>query len=227
MRITVGVTRCRTMDDYLRAVEASGGVPLVLDSATNSPAEALADVSALLLTGGTDVDPARYGASRHPATQDPDAIRDGFEIDLLRRALDRNVPVLAICRGIQVLNVAFGGTLVQDIPTEIPTSIAHTIRNPANALAHSVRVSPGTRLSELLNDRLGAGTTCAVNSRHHQAPATIGEGLVIAAVAPDGVVEALEWPTARFCLGVQWHPENFWRSGEFAGLFRALMAAAR
>ena len=144
---------------------------------------------------------------------------------LVRRALDADLPVLAICRGIQVLNVARGGTLVQDIPTELRTPVEHMVREPRFAIAHEVRVTADSLLDRLMRAHDGRPGLLPVNSRHHQAPKTPGDGLVVTAIAPDGIVEALEDPSRRFCLGVQWHPENFWETGEFRRLFEGFVRA--
>jgi putative glutamine amidotransferase len=134
--------------------------------------------------------------------------------------------MLAICRGIQVLNVARGGTLVQDIRDQLQGSLNHTVREPPFAIAHDVWIGSGTLLEKLLGERL-SGDTCPVNSRHHQAVKAPGDGLVVNATAPDGVIEGIEDPTRRFCVGVQWHPENFYRTGEFRPLFEGFIDATR
>jgi putative glutamine amidotransferase len=149
-----------------------------------------------------------------------DAERDRFEIPLSREAVARDMPVFAICRGVQVLNVAAGGTLVQDIPTAVTTDLPHSIDLPKDRIAHPVRVTPGTRLAASL------GASTAVNSRHHQAVGRVAPSFVVSAVSEDGVVEAIERPESTFCVGVQWHPENFWRTGEFGGLFAEFVKAA-
>ncbi len=127
-----------------------------------------------------------------------------------------------------MLNVAAGGTLVQDLPSEEPAALPHKASGAPDSLAHDVIVTPDTVLARMLGSAVDASThRVAVNSRHHQAVRDVAPGFQITAVAPDGVVEAIEQPAARFCLGVQWHPENFWRTGEFAALFRGLVEAAR
>jgi putative glutamine amidotransferase len=213
----IGITRCSSLDEYVASVEQSGGRPRILE-VSDSPRKVLGEIHGLVLTGGGDVDPVFYRAERHPSIQDAEPGRDEFELDLARRALDANLPLLAICRGAQVLNVAAGGTLVQDIPSEIASDLTHTIATPKDQLAHDVRVVPGSKLEQALGSAVTVGA-CRVNSRHHQSVARIGRGLVATATAPDGVVEAIEAPDAHFCLGVQWHPENFWRTGEFRSLF--------
>ena len=150
----------------------------------------------------------------------------------------KRLPLLAICRGVQVLNVACGGTLVQDIPSAVRSDLSHasgtpkttdvptTESVPKDQIAHDVRITPGTRLASSLGPS-AALDTCAVNSRHHQSVGRVAPSFVVSALSPDGVVEAIERPGASFCVGVQWHPENFWRTGEFAPLFRAFIDAAR
>jgi len=218
MKPVVGITRCSRVDDYVESVKRAGGEPVVLDPSAD-PVSALNNVDALLLSGGLDVDPALYGEAPH-ATTEVDAARDRFEIPLSREAVARDMPVFAICRGVQVLNVAGGGSLVQDIPSSVTTGLAHSIDVPKNHIAHPVRVTPGTRLAASL------GASCDVNSRHHQAVARVAPSFVVSAVSEDGVVEAIERPESTFCVGVQWHPENFWKTGEFAGLFAEFVAAA-
>ena len=225
-RPVIGVTRCSKLEDYVRSVEQAGGTPRVVDVA-DSPRALVGQVDAVLLTGGGDVDPALYGQPRHPSVDDAEPGRDEFEIDLVRRAMDADVPVLAICRGAQVLNVAAGGNLVQDIPTSIASTLSHRVTRPSDAVAHEIRVREGSRLHAALGPSVDTSCTCRVNSRHHQAIGDIGKGLIASAAAEDGIVEGVEAPGARFCVGVQWHPENFWRTGEFKPLFEALVAAAR
>jgi putative glutamine amidotransferase len=228
MKPTIGVTRCSRLDDYLSSIEQAGGRPRVLD-VSESPRKVLDEIDGLLLTGGGDIDPVLYGEDRHPTTDDAEPGRDEFEIDLARRAMTSDIPLLAICRGAQVLNVAAGGTLVQDIPSLVASDLSHSITEPKSADAHAVRVTPGSKLEQALGSRVDSAHTCRVNSRHHQSVDRVGSGLVPSATAPDGVVEAIERaaPDSAFCLGVQWHPENFWRTGEFAPLFESFIAAAR
>jgi putative glutamine amidotransferase len=223
MKPTIGITRCARIDDYVESVKRAGGEPLVLDPA-DDPARSLDRIDALLLSGGLDVDPALYGEAPHPTTE-VDPARDRFEIPLSRQAMARDLPVFAICRGVQVLNVAGGGTLVQDIPAAVRSDVAHSIDLPKDQVAHPVRVTPGTRLAAALGASVPS-ETCPVNSRHHQAVGRVAPAFVVSAVSPDGVVEAIERPDSTFCIGVQWHPENFWRTGEFGGLFSAFVDAA-
>jgi len=215
----------RKLHDYEEAIRRAGGEPWVLDLGRDHPVDVIARSAGLVLPGGGDVDPARYGEPRHPKFEAPEEGRDPYELELVQRALDADLPVLAICRGIQVLNVARGGTLIQDIPDQVPSAGNHLLREPPYAIAHDVWVTAGTCLERLLRERLEGGDTCAVNSRHHQAVKKVGDGLVVAATAPDGVIEAIEDPDRRFCVGVQWHPENFYRTGEFSALFEAFLKA--
>ena len=212
--------------DYRSALERAGAVIRELTPADALP-DALLACDGLMLTGGVDVDPALYGdTERHP-TVETDPARDAYELPLARVALDHGLPLLAICRGAQVLNVAAGGTLIQDIPDLLPGTLVHSKMEPRNAMAHDVTVAPNSCLAALLADRMRDAGTVAVNSRHHQSVKVVAPGFVISATAPDGVVEAIERSAAPFCLGVQWHPENFWSTGEFQPLFDGLVAAAR
>lgn len=224
-RLIVGITRCSKLGDYVRAVESASATARILE-VSDSPRRVVTEIDGLLLTGGGDVDPVFYGEDRHPSVQDAEPGRDEFEVDLARRALESDLPVLAICRGAQVLNVAAGGSLLQDIPSVVGDAIRHTVGTPKNAVAHPVSVVPGSRLEQALGTAVDTAHICRVNSRHHQAVARLGAGLVASAVAPDGVIEAIEKPEAAFCVGVQWHPENFCETGEFSSLFQALVRAA-
>ncbi len=210
-----GVPRARTNVAYLRAVQAAGGIPVMVPpsgepGAAGVAAAVLERVDGLLLTGGEDMDPAIYGAERHPAAGEPDPARDHGEIALVHAARERGVPLLAICRGVQVLNVAFGGRLVQDIPTECPAPLPHARSDARAERCHPVSVVRGSRLA----DALGA-TAISVNSTHHQAAANPGPGLRIVATAPDGVVEGLEADDSDWwAVGVQWHPEELMETEE-------------
>ena len=222
----IGITRCSKLPDYVASVEQAGGTPRVLE-VSESPRRLVSELDGLLLTGGGDIDPVLYGEERHPTVSDAEPGRDEFEIDLARRAAAADLPVLAICRGCQVLNVAAGGTLVQDIPSAIDSELPHRLERPPDAVAHDVTVAPGSHLREALGAAVSEASTVRVNSRHHQSVGRVGTGLVASATAPDGVIEAIEAPGTGFCLGVQWHPENFWRTGEFRPLFDAFVRAAR
>jgi len=226
MKPTIGITRCSRLDDYVTSVERAGGRPRILE-VSDSPRRVLGEIDGVLLTGGGDIDPVLYGEERHPTVEDAEPGRDEFEIDLARRAMEADLPLLAICRGAQVLNVAAGGTLVQDIPSSAASDVSHSITEPKSADAHAVQVSPGSHLERALGPNVSAEHTCRVNSRHHQSVERIGTGLIASATAPDGIVEGIEKPDAAFCVGVQWHPENFWQTGEFAPLFESFVASAK
>jgi putative glutamine amidotransferase len=221
----IGVSRCSKLGDYIASVQQAGGDVRVLEF-DEDPGAVIRQIDGLVLTGGGDVDPVVYGEPRHPSVEDAEPGRDEFELDLARRAIAADLPTLAICRGAQVLNVAAGGTLVQDIPTAVGTTIPHTIERP-DAMAHTVEVVKGSQLDQALGGPADAVRRCLVNSRHHQSAGRIGDALVTSARSEDGVVEAIERPHASFCLGVQWHPENFWRTGEFTSLFERFVDAAR
>jgi putative glutamine amidotransferase len=213
------------LHDYEESVRRAGGEVRLLDLAGDRPADVIAVVDGVLLPGGADVLPSIYGEAAHPTFAAAEPGHDEYEIELTRRALEADRPLLAICRGVQILNVARGGTLVQDIPSEITNSLTHDVREPRVAIAHEIWMTPGTLLERLMRARIEEGDAFDVNSRHHQAPKDVGAGLVVSATAPDGVIEAIEDPSLRFCLGVQWHPENFYRTGEFRPLFEGFVAA--
>jgi putative glutamine amidotransferase len=221
----IAIAACSKPHDYEAAIERAGGEILRLDRAVHRPADVIASADGLLLPGGGDMLPSLYGEAAHSAFSPAEAGRDDYELELARRAVEANLPLLAICRGAQVLNVACGGSLLQHIPDQIGTLVNHDVTEPPHAIAHDVWVSSGSLLEMLMGERL-EGDTCGVNSRHHQAPAALGKGLVASATAPDGAIEAIEAPSKRFCLGVQWHPENFYRTGEFRALFEGLVNAA-
>jgi len=214
------------MADYLESVRRSGGEPMELDIQRDQPEAVIAGADGLMLTGGGDVDPSLYGEPPHETFQASEAGRDAYEIALIRAAAQSKVPVFAICRGMQVLNVALGGTLVQDIPSMVAGAVHHSVPEPRFHLAHEVWVAGGSALERVMDDKLEGGT-CQVNSRHHQAVKTVAPGWEASATAPDGVIEAIEHPGDVFRMAVQWHPENFWRTGEFRPLFEAFIDAAR
>jgi len=215
---------------YLNALQQAGGVPLPLPPQLepSARAELLKHVHGVLLTGGGDVDPARFGEPPHPATAEVSPARDSLEIDLTRWALENRVPLLAICRGIQVLNVALGGSLHQDIPSEPGSPLDHSQAglqgNARNVTAHQVKVQDGSRLAGILG-----ALEVDVNSFHHQAIKRLGRGLKDVAWAPDSIIEGVELDDdARFVLGVQWHPEELVGHDRAArNLFAALVRQAR
>ncbi len=217
VRVRLGVS-------YARAVEHAGALPVLVPPLLRPEHAAgiLDAADALLLTGGEDVDPARYGAPRHATVTDVSTERDATEIALVEAALVRGKPVLAICRGIQLMNVAFGGTLIQDIPSERPDAVAHDSDDAQRAVrVHDVRVDPGTRLAGALGV-----VALRVNSFHHQAPDRIAARLRAIAWSPDGIVEGVEWRESDWwAVGVQWHPEELDGRWE-AGLFNAFVERA-
>jgi gamma-glutamyl-gamma-aminobutyrate hydrolase PuuD len=196
-------------DDYADRVRAAGGDPVAADLRAWRPGDPSTPAAGLLLTGGVDIDPARYGRERDPRVSETNPDRDAFEFELLQQALDTDTPVLAVCRGHQLFNVAHGGALLQHIEEREPH---RSRRDPADREViasgwHEVDVRPGTRLAAAL----GAGATrVRVNSRHHQAvtPDTLAPGLTIAATTDDGIIEALEDASQRWAVSVQWHPER-------------------
>lgn len=224
----IGVAPCRSLPDYVESVRRAGGEPRVLDPLCDRPEQIVGDIAGLLLTGGVDVDPARYGEAREATVTNVEADRDTFEFALLQAARDRVIPVFGICRGLQVMNVAFGGSLFQDIAAQMAGILEHTLATPPCGIAHEVWVSRGSRLWSLMQEKMADADTCSVNSRHHQAVKRLAPGFEVTATAPDGVIEAIECANGTtFCLGVQWHPENFWRTGEFRPLFEGFIEACR
>jgi putative glutamine amidotransferase len=199
---------------YVRAVEKAGGRPLLVPPSTDAIDETLDALDGLLFSGGSDLDPELYGQDAHAETNGVVPERDKGELELLQAALERDMPVLAVCRGSQVLNVALGGDLVQHLPDVVgDEKHKHT---PGVFADHDVDVLPGTRVHRILGDR------APVKSHHHQGYGRLGEGLREAARAEDGTLEAVEDPSRRFTLGVLWHPE----AGEDFALFEALVAEA-
>jgi len=221
-----GAERTGVNGAYVRSVLAAGGVPIVLSPllGPSFAPRALDGLDALLLTGGEDIDPAWYGAAPSPLGQPPSRERDLFELALFATARQRELPILGICRGIQLVNVALGGTLFQDLPTERPGPVRHEPDGGRESRSHAVRLSEGSRAATALGT-----TTLSVNSIHHQGVDRLGAGLVASGWSEDGLVEAVETPAgAAWLLAVQWHPEEMHadRTAPERGLFRALVEAA-
>ena len=214
-------SRVRLTAAYVTALENAGLVPLIVPPLSNARATAavLDSVAGLVLTGGEDVDPARYGEDRHEKIRSVNALRDATEAALVEEARARGMPVLAICRGIQILNVALGGTLIQDISSQCKTSIAHDEEGPRDSRSHEIDVEPGSLIAKAIGVE-----HCTVNSFHHQSVKRVADGMRVTARSPDGVVEGLEsidedW----WVMAVQWHPEEMTESAEpwDRGLFKA------
>lgn len=214
--------RCHRNEDYLASL---GAVGLSVHSvpASGDVDGALHGAEGVVLAGGPDVDPALYGETMHPSCALAGDARDAFEMAVARHCLRDGLPLLAVCRGMQVLNVAAGGSLIQDLPSQVPSAQPHSLDDTFTTVAHELEIVAGTHLARAASD----GMALQVNSRHHQAAKALGRGMVVSAHAPDGIVEALEATDHPFCVGVQWHPENFWRTGEFLPLFRLFAAACQ
>jgi putative glutamine amidotransferase len=208
-------------ENYAGAVTRAGGLPILLPHEPDSAAAYLDRIDGLIVTGGAfDIDPALFGASsRHPTVVTKER-RTRFELAVTQGALARDLPVLGICGGQQLLNVVLGGTLYQHIPDEVAGTLAHEQPNPRTEPGHVVQIRRGTLLHEICGaDEL------AVNSAHHQAAKTVGEGVIVNATAEDGVIEGIEDRRYRFCIGVQWHPEYAISVGDDR-IFDAFVAAA-
>ena len=226
--ITIGThpERAYVNSAYLHAVQQAGGVPVALPPQLSRRAlDTIAlRLDGLLLTGGGDMDPALFGEAPHPTLYDVAPARDTLETGAIGIAIERDLPVLAVCRGIQVLNVALGGSLHQDVVSEPGTPLVHSQKEPRDQPTHAVKMAPDSRLASVM------GTDAAdVNSMHHQAVKALGRGLRAVAWAPDQIVEAVELEDpSRFVVGVQWHPEELVRHQDSAcRLFAALVEAAR
>ncbi|HEX6979090.1 MAG TPA: gamma-glutamyl-gamma-aminobutyrate hydrolase family protein [Alphaproteobacteria bacterium] len=207
--------------NYCEAVARAGGLPVPLPHEPELAADYLATIDGLLITGGAfDVDPSLFGANtRHASVKTKDR-RTAFELAITRAALEADKPVLGICGGEQLLNVVLGGTLIQHIPDEIPNALAHEQPNPRTEPGHTVAIVGDTLLHRIVGTH-----ELPVNSAHHQAVKDVGPGVVVNAIAPDGVVEGIEDPRRRFCLGVEWHPEYAISSGDDR-IFEAFIRAA-
>jgi putative glutamine amidotransferase len=210
---------------YTDSVKRAGGLPVVLVPIENEALDDILDhIDGLMLTGGGDVDPARYGEDTHEAVNGVNAERDAFELDLVHKVYSRRMPTMAICRGLQIVNVALGGTLVQDLPSHTGAH-GHDVTGEGAYQPHSeALIEPGCRIAEVIGEGLHR-----INSLHHQAVERLGEGLRVVGTAPDGTIEAIEheddsWPL----LAVQWHPEFLGVAdhGESHDLFEAFVETA-
>jgi putative glutamine amidotransferase len=208
---------------YSIAVARAGAVPVILPTVRpgDDPNDLLDRLDGLLLSGGYDCAPCLYGEETLNQSVEIDARRDEWELPLIRAAVERGFPTMAICRGIQSLNVALGGTLFQDLPTQQPTEIRHRQSEERDVATHTIEVASGSRLAGIV------GRSLEVNSFHHQSLKKVAEGLRVVACAPDGVIEAVEGTGEAFLLAVQFHPEEMvFRSAEQQRLFDALAQAA-
>jgi putative glutamine amidotransferase len=214
-------SRVRLTAAYVTALENAGLIPLIVPplSSTDAAAAVLDSVAGLVLTGGEDVDPARYGEKRHEKVRNVNPARDAAEVALIMEAQERGTPVLAICRGIQILNVALGGTLVQDISSQCETNIEHDDEGARNSRSHEISVEPDSLIAKAI------GTDhVTVNSFHHQSVKSVAEGMRVTARSPDGIVEGLESTDEDWwVMAVQWHPEEMTEAAEpwDRGLFKA------
>ena len=212
-------------EELVRAILAAGGRPYLLPSAL--PLEVLPEVvsefDGFMVSGGGDIHPEFFGGQMHPSIDGIDRERDEFELELCRQAVAMNKALLGICRGQQVLNVALGGNLIVDIPSELPEAGQHRWwpNYKRGRLSHSVRVDENSLLAEMMG-----GTEFGVNSLHHQSVKDLGEGLRVTATAPDGVIEALEMPDKRFVVSVQWHPEWLQEYEPMRRIFKAFVDAS-
>lgn len=215
-----GMMRVRLNEAYVDAARAAGLIPIVVPPLRQHELEhVVSAVAGVMLTGGEDVDPARYRAQRHPSVEHPHAARDECELALVRLAREQQLPTLAICRGIQVMNVALGGTLIQDIRSERPSHIDHDQSANRTMRVHDVTLEADSRLAAAVG-----ASRVAVNSSHHQSVDRVADGLRVTACAPDGIIEGVEWEGDDWwMLGVQWHPEELLRDGKpwDRGVFRA------
>lgn len=211
--------------DYIHGVTAAGGIPVILAPLSGiEQSEILGRLDGLILTGGLDIDPVMYDQEPHPKTRAVTLQRDEFEMSLVSSALEMDKPVLGICRGMQMMNLAMGGNMLQDIPDQVKTTIRHNDpERPRNAIAHTVKISEDSHLY-----RITQTTELHVNSFHHQAVFELGKNVIKTAEAEDGVIEAIEIQDRQFAVGVQWHPESLWDSKqEFFEFFNALVKAAQ
>jgi len=213
-----------TYDEYSRAIHYGGGAPVLIPVAqTHDTLLTILDrLDGLLLSGGPDINPRFYGQEPLAGLGEIDEDLDRMELEAARMAFQKDLPIFAICRGIQVLNVSLGGTLYQDIGSEIQESINHTQKADKSVNTHSIRVEKRTNLYSLLGRR-----EIWVNGKHHQAIKDLAPGLIVSAKSRDGIIEAVEYSGKKFVLGVQWHPEGSWEKDPYSKrLFRAFVEAA-
>lgn len=213
-----------TFAEYGLALLDAGAAPVIIPSAQDEASleSILGTVRGLLLSGGPDIHPRNYGEEPTAGLGDVDDTLDRMELAAARLAFENDIPVLGICRGIQVLNVALGGTLYQDIPSQVPESICHTPKTDKAVATHTINILAGSRLRRIMGR-----SEIWVNGKHHQAVRNPAPGLKVTARARDGIIEAVEHPQKRWMVGVQWHPEGTWREDSFSiKLFKAFVREA-
>lgn len=228
MKPMIGITmhttdkKLEVNNSYIESIERAGGIPICLPLLTEEEQRTvLATLDGVLVIGGYDINPLLYGQQPHQKLGEVVTARDDSDLSLIRQALAQNIPVLGICRGHQLLNVAFGGTLIQDINAQVPGALLHAQRSARHELTHTVEL-----VDEVFQQLFGA-TEIATNSFHHQAVERVGEGLVVAAIAKDGVIEGLYAPGEKYCVSVQWHPEELSATNRHAQkLFASFIEAA-
>ncbi|MDI6761651.1 MAG: gamma-glutamyl-gamma-aminobutyrate hydrolase family protein [Thermodesulfobacteriota bacterium] len=214
-----------TFDDYSQAVRYGGGAPVLLPVAQNRETlqTVLERLDGLILSGGPDINPKFYGEQPLEGLGEIDEGLDQMELQVAKMAFKMGLPIFAICRGIQILNVSLGGTLYQDIASQMEESINHTQKADKGVNTHSIRIQGKTLLHQILKRKV-----IWVNGKHHQAIKDLAKGFIVSAWAYDGIIEAIEYPDRNFVLGVQWHPEGSWREDAYSKrLFRAFTHAAR
>jgi len=213
-----------TYEEYSRAVEDVGGAPLLIpvSQSQDTLETILGRVQGVVLSGGVDINPKRYGEQPLSGMGQIDEDRDIMELNAVKMAFEKDLPILAICRGIQTLNVSLGGNLFQDIHGQVKNSFLHSQNAPKNVLTHAIRIEQGTLLHKVTGKK-----KIWVNSKHHQAVKDVAPGFRIGALSEDGIIEAIEHPSKRFVLGVQWHPEGTFREDMYSKkLFRAFIREA-
>ncbi len=211
----------------ITAIEQAGGLPIIIPASVSIQTldEIYQRLDGVLLPGGGDVNPQIYGQEAHPTLDSVDDVRDALEIRLTRKAVEDDLPLFGICRGIQVMNVALGGTLIQDIPSMVEGAVRHTIdkeKEGRGKRLHSVRIEEGTHLETIFSEPI-----LPVNSIHHQALGDVAPGAVVTAYSEDGLKEGIEVPDKHFVVGVQWHPEDMQDDPHMRELFKAFVDAAR
>lgn len=201
----IGIPECYKFENYKYAIEEHESRVKKLIRNEQTTEEFIDGIHGLLLPGGGDIDPKNFGEKRHPKVKFVDEERDEFEFSLFREAIEKDIPVFGVCRGIQIMNVAMGGSLYQDIPTEVGEHLTYKIPEKSDDPWHKIKIQPDSRLNKITHESI-----TEVTSSHHQAVNRIGEGFEVAAQSKDGIVEAMEDPSKEFVIGVQYHPERMW-----------------